>query len=369
MAEEAEATFAAGMSTPEDVVAALIAYGRAALVDTLRNDLHADVRLRAMGDDAFSASVFPRGPDAFEVRIAAGVAKDLITALNVLPALVEEPLAALSQSLFDDPDQIDVIKGCLVGAGVLFILLHEFGHIAAGHFVLFPEAAFDEVRSRFAWDGEAGPEAVNKLVELEADIYAFNVLLDLAVPVFEANTDVQTLRGDREFEDWRERIPEPLIQLMFYASVLALALLDAHRRDAGGTNAYPLPFTRALNLAGLMVRRGTDADWATEGDMHRLAMNEDTLKSIGAVALPALADGLILCQAGCAALGLDLDDRLGLGPGELAWRTYANDFINLLRGAPDPFVTREGRELQGLKAEDAAFTARMRPHRRSPHWT
>ncbi len=334
-----------------------------------------DIRVRADPAERFAASVTERS-GVYEIVVFAGMAEALSRALDLLPEDPFRSLQRLSLQLFGEPPEEDVIKGCIVSGALIFILLHEYGHIAAGHFALQADAegaagqfAFEEVGSAFSFEGKAGG-LTSRLIEIEADNLAFNLLLDLSYPIFTANADVEALLGGKDLRDWQDQLIPPVVELMFYAAAVALALIDAHRVRARGATDHPRPLARVLNLAGLMIRRMTEGAWRSEGTEHRLQVDETVHAQLTTFFVPALANGVELCEAALANLGLELSSRLALeDPDDSAWPVLVNDYINLIKGAPKPFVTPDGVELHALSQTVVAFTAFMAPHRIRSWWS
>jgi hypothetical protein len=174
-------------------------------------------------------------------------------------------LEDLSQRIFGDAGKTDVIGGSILSTALIFVLLHEYGHIAAGHFGLKQAGSvssdkidfeFAELQDCFTLEGQLpGHLQFRQMVELEADIVAFNLLLDLSYAIFVANDDVATLIQGHEFEEWRDSLYPPVAELVFYASAVALALIAAHQDPVEQNRDYPVPLTRMMNLAMLLLRR------------------------------------------------------------------------------------------------------------------
>ena len=314
----------------------------------------ATIAVRADPSGRFAARVSERA-GAYEITAFAGLADGLSRALNLLPEGPFQSLQRLSLQLFGEPPQEDVLKGSLISGAVTFILLHEYGHIAAGHFKRLAEEsgtdaalAFDEVTSVFAFEGEAG-DPTSRLIELEADNLAFNLLLDLSYPIFTASADVEALLNGEDLRNWQDQLIPPVVELMFYSAALALALIDAHRTRTGRSGDHPRPLARMLNLAGLMVRRMTEGAWVSEGTQHRLTVNAEVHVQLKTFFIPALVNGVELCEAALANLGLDISSMPTLSdPDSFAWAVLVNDYLNLIKGAPEPFATEDGRELYEL---------------------
>lgn len=335
----------------------------------------AKISVRADPGGRFAASVTEH-EGAFEIVVFAGIAQALSRALDLLPEGPFESIQRLALQLFGEPPEEDVIKGSLVSGALIFILLHEYGHIAAGHFRLQAEAegsdrpfAFEEVASTFSFEGAAGG-MTSRLIELEADNLAFNLLLDLSYPIFAANADVEALLGGQDLRDWQDQLIPPVVELMFYSAALALALIDAHRVRSRGGQDHPRPLARMLNLAGLMIRRMTQGAWQTEGTQHRLTVDGAVHAQLKGFFIPALVNGVELCEAALGNLGLELASRMSLtDPDDSAWVVLVNDYINLIKGAPNPFSTPDGQELHALAVELAGFTDFMAPYRTRSWWS
>lgn len=366
-----DSTFGDRMAEPLVLVEGLAAFVREMVFPAV--DKSGDViAIEADPSQSFGARVAPSGP-GFRITVNAGLAKTLIAALDPLP---EGPLLSvqrLSLSLFGEPPQEDVIRGSLVSAALIFILLHEYGHIAAGHFGLLVQAAgepdalaFDEVIHTFAFDGADSTTPVGKLTELEADLIAFNPLMDLSYPIFMSDVDVRALMTGREPRNWQDRLIAPVVELMYYGAALALALLDAHRVQTKGRSDHPRPLTRVLNLAGLMVRRMIEGNWLGKSLEHELKVDAQVLEQLKRFFLPALVNSVELCEAALANVGFGA--ARGGRMSRQRWVSLTRDYINLLKGGAKRFVTVEGRELHELAGQLPGFSDFMTPHRVRPWW-
>ena len=147
---------------------------------------------------------------------------------------------------------------------ILFVVLHEIAHVLGGHFVYqikngFAVPAsdgfhFDEVPLEMRTaniaspgDNQAGGNST-KLLELDADETAFELMMMVGYELFVANTEVSELLGTTVHEP--DNVP-PLVErgiwdLSFYAACSAFFVIDSRRNHAKG---YPSPMTRAYNLA------------------------------------------------------------------------------------------------------------------------
>jgi hypothetical protein len=361
------------LATPWVIVETVVGYVHQIVLATVDKGAET-IAVRADPTARFAASVSERA-GTYEIVASAGLADTLSRALNLLPEGPFQSLQRLSLQLFDEPPQGDVIKGSLINGALIFILLHEYGHIAAGHFKLLAEQggadaelAFDEVMSDFSFQGERD-DLTSRLIELEADNLAFNLLLDLSYPIFTASADVQALLKGRDLPNWQDQLIPPVVELMFYSAALALALVDAHRKRSRCSGDHPRPLARMLNLAGLMVRRMTQGAWISEGTQHRLAVDDSIHAQLRTFFIPALVNGVELCEAALANPGLDLSSRPSFSdPDHFAWAVLVNDYINLIKGAPKPFLTEDGRELHSLSQAIAAFDTSMRPYRVRNWW-
>jgi hypothetical protein len=310
--------------------------------------------------DRFTARVVRLPEGSFEIRAYEGLAKTLGAALAGLEGGALETLEDLSEQIFADPSHATVIAGSILSTALIFVFLHEYGHIAAGHFGLKRSTTegpgalgfeFDECEDRFSLEGAPSADlSFRQLLELEADLVAFNLVLDLSYPMFVANNDAAALIQGHEFDDWRDSLYSPVVNVAFYASSLAIALIAAHQGRADIGNDYPLPITRMMNLAMLLLKRAIDVPWDSNGVEHRLHVDAAALAQISSSFTPTLLNSIELAQSCCIGIGCDLKDALRLhADDESVMDAIAGDFIGLIKRDGRTLQTREARQGAGDK--------------------
>lgn len=363
------------LDTPTNVTEALVHYFSQIVLASL--DAGTDkIDTKVVEADTFTAQVGKLQGGGYQVRAYSGVAKLLTATLFGLDGGPAESIDSLSNKIFGAPDLSDVLIGSIVSSSIIFVFLHEYGHIAAGHFNLTndsrePDALdFDELTSGFSFEGSPfNDRDLGHLLELEADVLAFNILLDLSFPIFSANSDVEIALAGREPEGWREDVTPEMAELMFYSAATALALLAVHRKPLVQQDNYPLPLTRLLNLAVLTMRRTIKTQWQSQGLEHRATVDDDMSNQMKTVFLPMLVNALELCQAACARISLDFRALLNLPDTDReAWAYLADDFVNVIRGRQDVLLTVEAHELLGAMSRMNAFNEFMLPYRVRDWW-
>ncbi len=367
------------LAEPDQITAAMRNYATQIVLPAIDKSTE-NIELPPMPANLFKARVHQGNNGQFYILIFDGITKTLTGSLSLGEGGAVDTLEQLLAKIFGNAAYAHVIAGSLISSALIFVLLHEYGHIAGGHFNFLQQSSpakcagfeFDEITDAFSFDGfSPGGMETGKLIELEADLIAFNLLLDVSYPLFLADENIEVLMQGREFENWRDELYPPMAELVFYGAALALALLAVHRspEEAGGD--HPLPLTRLMNLGMLLFRRMTAGAWSSEnGLVHRLTVDRSAREQITSFFAPALVNAIELCEECCLAAGLDLRRLLdlqdqGAGPMQLV----SADFTGLLKDDGRTLVTKEARQLRSLHQQQAGFSALMQPFRARNWWS
>ncbi|MGA8171095.1 MAG: hypothetical protein WB816_09750, partial [Methylocystis sp.] len=310
------------LGSPQDITASIVHYVTSTALPAL--DKNASViNVKSVESPIFTASVEWRPKTGHKLCIYSGVAQTLATSLQSIDTPAIETLAALSENLFGSPDFAHVVAGSVLSSAVIFVCLHEYGHVAGGHFELRRcqrteqdrGFEFNETTDDFSYEGKSGNAfQFSQLLELEADLIAFNLLLDLSYPIVVANEDVAALMRGREFENWRDELHPRVAELTFYAAAIALGLLSVHRANEN-SETHPWPITRMMYIAMLLLRR-TVPGWQSGSKLaHFLKIDETALAHLTGNFLPTLLNAIELAESCCRGIGLDLPHAMGLSSG------------------------------------------------------
>ena len=334
-------------------------------------------------DLAFNASVTTADLTTFRIVLNNGCLAQIYEALDVPRGQALKPLIDVASSLFRGSKDYELVCRTMLNFAVMFILFHEYSHIAAGHLDAQPAArGAAAAETTFRWNevpasanrsdpalsvAGIGPEQVGKIFELEADATAYELLLDFAVDILLATAEARrALPSIAHAEDLDADQAGSLQQLIFYACALTVTLTERSRRNAGVQGVYPSADARMMSLCLALLRRQMPGEWRFEGAEQVIRITEEAHGVLVAFILPTMARAFDLCEACCANVGggsgsarpSSADDR----------RAFAHDFSVLLQGATGEAETNAGRELVALQAARVAILKPMRRYRRMDWW-
>jgi hypothetical protein len=369
------------IGSPRDTTLALVEYTKELCLPAFeRLDTRTDaIDIVAKESDDFSAKVRRLPNSSYEIQINTGLTSDIIRAIRFSNDGSATILSELAGEIFGDSRHAPTLAGSLLSFSLLFVLLHEYGHISAGHFAPWTKICksgaasfeFDEMTDVLRYDGVSGnPDAFTKLAEIEADNLAFSLILDVGYPMFVANSDVAHLMRGREFANWRDEIFPPVAALSLYASSLVLALISARRNDEPGLKGYPLPITRMLNLSLQFLRRTVKGHWRSDDAIHHeLLVDDAVLDQLTTTFVPSLQKSIQISLEGCKNVGLDLTTAHGFENVSDGISQLSSDFISLVKRDGHRLSSAEGRQLATLQNELGGFNKFMTPYRIRRWWS
>ncbi|RVU18478.1 hypothetical protein [Methylobacterium oryzihabitans] len=334
-------------------------------------------------DLAFNASVTTADFTTFRIVLNDGCLAQIYEALDVPRGRALEPLIDVASSLFRGRGDYDLVCRTVLNVAVVFILLHEYAHVAAGHLDARRSAGgVAATETTYRWDevpGPAnrpdpalslagvGPEQVGRVFELEADATAYELLLDFAVDILLATDEARrALPSIAHADDLDPAQAGSLQQLIFYACALTVSLTEQSRQNAGVQGTYPSAGARMMSLCLALLRRQMPGEWRFECAEQVTRITEEAHGALVAFILPTMARAFDLCEACCANVRGETGGARASAAGDR--RSFAHDFAVLLQGATGEAVTEAGRELVSLQAARVAILEPMRHHRRTDWW-
>ena len=379
-------------SVSEDEIAeiadALLAFSVGILIKAFEND-RSGVSGRRRPEREFNAMVETMDGENYEISLFDGIIASIHGALKAVlnsdDECVNETFETLASTLLGDKSKADVVVRCALYNALIFVLLHEYAHIVCGHFRFEiakqnpnsdrpTQHRFREVSDssiRFELTSLMGTEVVNRfaaLSELEADATAYQLLSDFAYEIFVANSEVaETIPAKLPPHE----VPAPVLQatneLQFYSATLALSLIEFARKRQGDSGGYPLPFTRVMNIATVMIGKLAPGPWTSEGSRQRLS--KQSTPWVQEFAVRTIYNAMELCEVSCRGLGLDLREIIDFARfDETVEKTLTLDLFAILQDKADDLATREAQELMRLQNCGEEFRTLLRPFRMKKWW-
>jgi hypothetical protein len=335
--------------------------GRADLVIALRH------RSRS-----FNAAVVEGGDGTrYTIWLYDGIVAGLREVLEALDEeTIDDEMRTISQALLGDARHVHLCYRIWLVQSIVFVVLHELGHVLCGHLGLlaqeYPQEkrhfAFDEIADATLSSTDPREESrLRPLMELEADEFALERMLVLAYEIFCADPAVLAILPELPSPD---DVAEPLRRqaeaLAFYAACTAMALIEA---KAGASPDHPPAFARMFNLVNTFVRRLPGLGVEPRG-VQVVPMTPSIRAIFASVVIPSLFNAMDIAETCCRLAGVDLAERFGLDGDRISVAgQLMNDLFAMLTGQPAQALSAEGRRYQELRSLSADFHRRLAPYR------
>lgn len=306
----------------------------------------------------YDAAIIPVS-GRFEIVVNEGIVGGLMQFCQTYADL-ENPLSKSHVkelgAVLDDEDRV---LGISFYAGLVFLILHEVGHAAAGH-VSFAQQADCEFRESTADHASFGRDVdFRQMAELEADGMAMALLFEFRDELM-ASLECPAGRSENDLA--------ATDRAMLLGVIAAVSLLDGmFARDTEVDATYPYPAVRLLNLCSAYLRvtapnivqwRGEDY-WFNRQDDAAIAAITDHFKRTIGPALFILHDAL---------RALDIASELQAVDEDIAdLQDFMSDAL-LLLGGGTPHHSLDGRELTKLTEGRAEFLKALAPYRELDLW-
>lgn len=348
---------------------------RGLLAPILPDGLKLSIRQYRRG--TFAAWVWPprRADLPYDIEIAQGVVPGLEAALDLIEEEDIQAVSALFAGLLPEDVDPGVMLRAMLYSSLTFIVLHEASHACGGHFpYLARRFGADEVNNlaldalAFEGDGTHRPSPelarVQRLLELDADAIAFDLLYHLADEIFSANEELKAAILPEMVFGSGER-QQKLSRIGYICAVLVMTLLEAQRVEKRArSDSHPSPLARAFSLGLALFQRSVPGNWRQEGAEFRLTLDDDLIAIIKQQFYPLFLDGLDLSIRVVRHLGLDPATvfRLPVEDAGIMER-LGSDFTHILIDRMDAVQTEIGREFAKLQAEQRPFIEEIEPER------
>lgn len=356
-----------------EICDALLAFFAVEIVGGLPSS-DASIESVRLADPTFNASIEYRAGASFTIGLNEGCVDGIFRALNASDEHDLTIARRLTEDLFGSREDIDAVLNGILNLCVLFVLLHEFSHIACGHI----HAALGDGRSAFTLNeigssdrlggyglagGQVSGAEANKVFELEADSTAYELLLDHAEAVLRASPGLDRIAWDEEAS--AEAIP----RMAFFACALVVALTEGQRRETGREAGHPMALTRILNLCLANLLLFLPGDWQVEEFVRKLKIDEEAEAFIFGRIVPTIVDAIEFCRVGCAGMEMELRLRYDAEIGSVTFgRAFAKDFASLVVGREEELATEPGQEYAALQHARRILIPVMAAHRQASWW-
>jgi hypothetical protein len=378
-------------STEEDDISEtadnLLAYGVSCFMSLFTDD-QTIISGHRKHERTFNATVETVDGKSYRIFLFDGIAASIFSALRSILSgddiCVLDTFSALATKIFDDADKADILLRAVLSNALIFVLFHEYAHIACGHFRfamarqgggLAQPCCFQEIGDdpyRFALSASLGREINGNflaLSELEADGTAYEVLVEFAYEILIANSEIaENLASIAPPNDVPRATREAANELLFYSVCLTLSLLEfARKGQEGAANGYPLPFSRVLNVATIMLRKLAPS--LEEEKDGRVRLSDSALPWVREFGVRTIYNAMEFCEAACHGLGLDLKDVIKFDRiDESAAKILTSDLIELVKDKQRELLTAEAQELQKLQGLGNEFRLVLQPFRVKKWW-
>jgi len=315
--------------------------------------------------EEFNALVETRNGDNYNIVLYEGVLISLEAAIKGFDsgALYEE-ISDLAQEHAIDRERF---RQVLLVHALLFVVLHEYGHIANGHFrkllarqkeLGVQQFSFDEISKKaftLGYDkiSNNSLEAnALKFMELEADELAFSIMLGASSEVYYAISNFLEPHGSALSSTTARA---GIDNLAYYSACIALCSIEATRNTS---SRYPRPFTRIMNLINVQI--GT----LLGGVIGEVTLDSHEKRNILSSTIHLCFSALDIADAACSYLGVNLEDRFFPNTeGGVVATSLTDDAFIIMSGRHGPMFTEEGRQLRELRSSRAKFASQMKPFR------
>lgn len=293
--------------------------------------------------------------ERYQIIVNEGTIERLIDFCQAYADL-ENPLLQSHLEQFSElTNQKDTALGATFSAGLVFLLLHEFSHIAGGHvaFALSSQDRFQE--------SETVQELheTRQMAELEADGMAFALLFEFR------DEFVASMGIAPPSTEYQEAVFARTLLLGVVAAISLLEGMFACENELD--EDYPYPAIRLLNLCSSYLRvvapdivKWRDDDyWVTRQD-------DKTIDAIGSHFKATIAPTLFILHDALLELGLNSElHATSDDPRNL--QGFMSDAL-LLLGGSTPKHSADGKELADLSNKRPGFLVAMAPYREMDLW-
>ncbi|MEP4627149.1 MAG: hypothetical protein ABJR46_16530 [Tateyamaria sp.] len=306
----------------------------------------------------YDAAIIPVS-GRFEIVVNDGVVTGLMQFCQTYTDLENPLLKSHVKELGAILDDEDRVLGISFYTGLVFLILHEIGHAAAGHVGFIQQAENEFKESGDHEESFVQGASFRQMAELEADGIAMALL-------FEFRNELMTaLECPIDKSEAASAITN---RAMLLGVVAAVSLLDGmFARDTDLDKTYPYPAVRLLNLCSAYLRvtapdivqwRGEDY-WINSQDEQTIVAITDHFKQTIGPALFILHDALR--DLDIASELQAIEDRTG------DLQDFMSDAL-LVLGGGTPCHSVDGRELSKLTEGRTKFLKALAPFRELDLW-
>jgi hypothetical protein len=319
----------------------------------------------------FNAAVESVDGLAYEIFIFDGIARELLAALERIEALtIDDEARAIALALLGTDAEPVVVYRIWLIQSIIFVALHELGHVLRGHFGYRFATRESNASGRFSLQ-EIPPtdsskplspkdQRVQWLMELEADEFALERMLALAYEIFEHCTQPEA-SDDSTAHDVDAPSRRKAEELSFYAACLAMAMLQAHRQQGPD---HPPPITRLYSLVNVFSRRLIDPGCGPPGlkvvpldSNTRARMLEAVPVLVNAVDVVDVVDSFCAVASTFQSTSTDSTSR------QTATTQMLDDLSHLMTGKSLEQLSPDGVSYAELRVLFSDFSLSMAPHR------
>lgn len=356
----------------------IFAFVRDVMVFSLSDGKAADrLRFVLREDERYNAGVLALSPARFGVFLNTATATRLFQFCGVYGAsdnpYMRDHVVELD-ALSVDPDQALAVS---YYAGLIFVAMHEYAHVAAGH-LTYDRATFGDGSDRplsfteleCATNGASsewrrGPEyrRFRCISELEADGVVFALVMDFAPEI------AMLARIDPEPWDTHMHAVHRAILLGCFAALCLLEGLFAQTDESGGDGEYPFPGMRIINLCSSYFRVVDPDAVVWQGEDYRTKILDTTqVDRTTAQYTATIAPALVILNDAFVRQGMEtqfLEAEPNEGIDDVT--PFMRDILAVL-GGKAPAWSPNGRLLTELSDSRTHFVLALEPYRELDLW-
>ncbi len=308
----------------------------------------------------FSAGVRATETEAMGIYISEGAATRIYDYCSEHSALID----AMGSSAERNTDGV-ALASLTYASALVFLLLHEYGHVAAGHIAFMlkyypeyfePEFGFSEVHKPLSLSSDYS--RFRRMSELEADGFAFAITLDFS-------EDICTSIGLEYDSDQASNDIRKAVLLGCFVSV---CLLDGvfDQKEEG---EYPFIASRIINLCSSYLRTvEPDAVQWSNGNHRFIVPSDEKAREITQVYEGTISPMLFLLHSTLTSMGLESEffDESYVENSNPSTE-FMQDIEKVLAGSI-PDISVYGRALSALTPHRVEFMRGLRQFRQLDLW-
>lgn len=308
----------------------------------------------------FSAGVRVIGTEKMGIYISEGAAKRIYDYCSEHSSLID----ASGNSAEKNTDG-SALTGLTYSSALVFLLLHEYGHVAAGHIAFMLKCYPDCFERELGFSEVCKPSSLSsdysrfrRMSELEADGFAFAITLDFA-------EDICTSIG---FEYDGDQASDDIRKAVLLGCFVSVCLLDGVF-DEEEEGEYPFVASRIINLSSSYLRTvEPDLVQWSNGNHRFIVPSDERAREITQVYEGTISPMLLLLHSTLTSMGLESKffDESSLENSSSSTE-FMQDIEKVLAGST-PDISVYGRALSALTPHRVEFMRSLRQFRQLDLW-